>query len=402
MVAGKENFLGNIENDSMNNDQTMGSSPDENASESDSSILTNVNDIGTLRLDMPPESKSTQSKKSLFYENSDDAEEEEDGQHRYKEAKQLRFEVNNGVVSKGRQQPSDEVTTSVEGGVRPWEFGKVIQAEYRERLPHNYELKYWKKPSKIMLESIFRLLETNTISVLDSVFEKYEAELKQMTHGDDNELKRIYSKKERLLETIVSKINKKLRQAKFPSRISERDLDIEYIYSKRQFIQNRYAQELQNCERLETNLAREQKLLEETRKLCRNLKTSNKRRLTEKLIQRDLHPALNKALEYTYGLESSNGFTQAEGQVTFKNDITELNLLLNRPIKSTTDISLDKREVLSLLPSLQEYANTSRELKGTMHEIVSDSHEQEIKEVIDHRQRNHQSETEEDIRERRS
>nr|8T0P_A Chain A, Inner kinetochore subunit OKP1 [Saccharomyces cerevisiae S288C] len=151
--------------------------------------------------------------------------------------------------------------------VRPWEFRKVIQAEYRERLPRNYELKHWKKPSKIMIGSILRLLETNTVSALDSVFEKYEKEMNQMTHGDNNEVKRIYSKKERLLEIILTKIKKKLRQAKFPSRISERDLDIEYIYSKRQFIQNRYSQELQNNERLEAILSREQNLLEETRKL---------------------------------------------------------------------------------------------------------------------------------------
>lgn len=263
-------------------------------------------------------------------------------------------------------------------------------------MPRNYELKHWKKPSKVMLESIFRLLETNTASALDSVFEKYREELTQMTHGDNNELKRIYQKKERLLETIVTKINKKLRQAKFPSRVSERDLDIEYIYSKRQFIQNRYSQELQNCERLETNLAREKKLLEETKKLCKNLKTSNKRRLTEKLIQRDLHPVLNKAIEYTYGLDSTKGSAQADGQVTFKNDANELNLMWNDPIKSTTDVGLDNKEVFSLLPSLQEYTNTSRDLKETIDRLVSNSHEQEIKELVLPTHEDHQDETEED------
>lgn len=406
MAADRDNLLRDIENDSINNDQAMDSSPHERNSESDdSSILMDVNDIGTLRLDVAPEPKGIQSrKKTLFYENSDDAEEEElnvrksdeQGQHRYKASKQLRFEINKETANNGQQQPSGGSAANEEGNLRPWEFRKVIQAEYRERMPRNYELKHWKKPSKVMLESIFRLLETNTASALDSVFEKYRKELTQMTHGDNNELKRIYQKKERLLETIVTKINKKLRQAKFPSRVSERDLDIEYIYSKRQFIQNRYSQELQNCERLETNLAREKKLLEETKKLCKNLKTSNKRRLTEKLIQRDLHPVLNKAIEYTYGLDSTKGSAQADGQVTFKNDANELNLMWNDPIKSTTDVGLDNKEVFSLLPSLQEYTNTSRDLKETIDRLVSNSHEQEIKELVVPTDEDHQDETEED------
>lgn len=406
MAADRDNLLRDIENDSINNDQAMDSSPHERNSESDdSSILMDVNDIGTLRLDVAPEPKGIQSrKKTLFYENSDDAEEEElnvrksdeQGQRRYKASKQLRFEINKETANNGQQQPSGGSAANEEGNLRPWEFRKVIQAEYRERMPRNYELKHWKKPSKVMLESIFRLLETNTASALDSVFEKYRKELTQMTHGDNNELKRIYQKKERLLETIVTKINKKLRQAKFPSRVSERDLDIEYIYSKRQFIQNRYSQELQNCERLETNLAREKKLLEETKKLCKNLKTSNKRRLTEKLIQRDLHPVLNKAIEYTYGLDSTKGSAQADGQVTFKNDANELNLMWNDPIKSTTDVGLDNKEVFSLLPSLQEYTNTSRDLKETIDRLVSNSHEQEIKELVLPTHEDHQDETEED------
>ncbi|CAI2011006.1 hypothetical protein SEUBUCD646_0G04300 [Saccharomyces eubayanus] len=404
MAADRGNLLRDIENDSINNDQAMASSPHERTSESDSSILMDVNDIGTLRLDVAPEPNGIQSKKTLFYENSDDAEEEEqnirksaeEGQQRYKASKQLRFKINKETTNNGQQQLSGGSAENEERDVRPWEFRKVIQAEYRERMPRNYELKHWKKPSKVMLESIFRLLETNTASALDSVTEKYHEELNQMTHGDNNELNRIYKKKERLLETIVTKINKKLRQAKFPSRISERDLDIEYIYSKRQFIQNRYSQELQNCERLETNLAREKKLLEETKKLCKNLKTSNKRRLTEKLIQRDLHPVLNKAMEYTYGLDSTNGSAQADGQVAFKNDANELNLMWNDPIKSTTDVGLDNKEVFSLLPSLQEYASTSHDLKETIDRIVTNSHEREIKELAVSTHEDHQDDTEED------
>lgn len=94
MAADRDNLLRDIENDSINNDQAMDSSPHERNSESDdSSILMDVNDIGTLRLDVAPEPKGIQSrKKTLFYENSDDAEEEElnvrksdeQGQRRYK------------------------------------------------------------------------------------------------------------------------------------------------------------------------------------------------------------------------------------------------------------------------------------------------------------------------------
>ncbi|CAI4485268.1 ADM_collapsed_G0021570.mRNA.1.CDS.1 [Saccharomyces cerevisiae] len=213
MAADRGNFLQNIENDSINNGQAMDLSPNRSSSESDSSILMNVNDIKTLRLDVAPEAKSTQSKKSLFYENSDDAEEgeieertnKEEGQYHHKGSKQLRFEVGKESTGKLQSHLSDGSTTSGEGNVRPWEFRKVIQAEYRERLPRNYELKHWKKPSKIMIGSILRLLETNTVSALDSVFEKYEKEMNQMTHGDNNEVKRIYSKKERLLEIILTK-----------------------------------------------------------------------------------------------------------------------------------------------------------------------------------------------------
>ncbi|CAI7139141.1 BEM_collapsed_G0022740.mRNA.1.CDS.1 [Saccharomyces cerevisiae] len=97
--------------------------------------------------------KAPNQRSRFFYENSDDAEEgeieertnKEEGQYHHKGSKQLRFEVGKESTGKLQSHLSDGSATSGEGNVRPWEFRKVIQAEYRERLPRNYELKHWKK-----------------------------------------------------------------------------------------------------------------------------------------------------------------------------------------------------------------------------------------------------------------
>lgn len=261
-----------------------------------------------------------------------------------------------------QEQEEEEQGEEEEDGDRanPWQFQKVIRKEINSRLPSNYNLKRWRKPSRMMIDSVMQLLESNGVDAIDSVFDKYEREIYKHLRGPSHlrhqEIQEIKQEKERMIRDILVHIEKKLRFSKFPARLSENDFNVEYIYEKRRFLQERYASELHKSELLEKEITRENKLLEEARQMTENLKGTNDRRLRDKLEHNDIHPSMLQAI--SEDLES-----KSNGNIAFNRDKIEVNLEL--PETSSHEL-LNIEEQVPSLQELNEAIRTTQNISNTL------------------------------------
>lgn len=316
--------------------------------------------------------RPAQNEKRLFHNESEDDELESQSQSLAK--KQVRF-----------NQHSDNKDEGDDSNIQPWEFRKVIRREYKEKLPNNYEIRNWRKPSKTMTSSVLQLLDNNVETALETVFVKYRPELERVTNNDLRQTGKILKQKQGIMEDIVTKIKQRLRRSKFPSRLADNDLDIEYIFAKRKYIQKRYEQELKNAERMEIELIREQEQLENDKRLCSSLKKSNTKKLTEKLVQNDLHPSLNRAMANAYGLTDSHGQDSSltDNQI-YKKDTKELNLdtdVFNESeLRNINDTAVE--QLPGYIPSLKRYNNASNELSKHINFFLQENNYEDIEKLI--------------------
>lgn len=327
----------------------LDSGMDDLSSEGDISI--DINDSRALRLDTPEAAPVP--KKQLFYQEDEDI-----------RIAQSLPAVPSPIRKRVRfnRQQNLEPGSDGEAPLHPWEFKRVIRRGFRDKLPNNYQIKRWKRPSRVMVDSVVQLLETNVESALQQVLEKYGAEIRNIDRH--RPVDKVFRQKQSIMNDIVSKIKGQLKKSRFPSRISDQDLEIEYIVSKRQFIQKRYAEELSSAERLENELLREQKTLEEVRQSCQFVKENNRVRLTEGLIGNNLHPTLNKAMENAYGLITDPSRSLPAGQ--FERDVADLNLKISTPEDLQSGAPLLNHRISDLLPALTECHRVSRELQENM------------------------------------
>ncbi|CAR21519.1 Okp1p [Lachancea thermotolerans CBS 6340] len=266
------------------------------------------------------------------------------------ESPSKRVQFKHHIDSASEEEPISEQP------IDQWNFKDLIGDRFRERLPET-DLKAWQRPSKRLLNSITDILENNIDLALEATFEKYEAECERLAIG--RSVKHIRRDKERMLHKTIGKIERQLQSSKFPSRVKDRDFDIEYIYAKRTFIQNSFSQELEHTDSVEHQVLREQKALEDLKHVQAKLSNRALRQtklLTEQLSH-NLHPALSKAMVNSFGLIGDNAINKER----YKKDVDELNLKLADPSAGVTHSLLHK-----YLPSLKNYEKTAEKLQGSL------------------------------------
>lgn len=355
----KHNILDSIGDDSIEKNEKFrrGSTTSTSHSDSDdnSSAIIAQEDAEALRLDTPDDAIPIQeTRRELFYlEDEDDA---------LDPAKNIGLTERPKKKVRFNRATQSENLSDQETALYPWELKKVIRKEFREKLPNNYEIKRWKKPSKVMINSVIQLLETNVQNSIEQVFEKYRNELQNVTHENNQEIDRFHRQKQSIMNDIIAKIKLQLKKSRFPSRISEQDLDIEYIVSKRRFIQKRYAEELANAERVEYELFKEQQLLAEARGTCDQVKEDNRTKITETLIKNNLHPSLSKAVENAYGLIKDFEAEETSGKQVYLRDISELNVQLPQDKAPPNELY---EKISNLLPALKDLDKAAKELHSS-------------------------------------
>ncbi|GAV47459.1 hypothetical protein ZYGR_0H03020 [Zygosaccharomyces rouxii] len=329
---------------------------------SDTSSVEDV-DTEALRLDKIP------SPKKLFYEDEDEDEDDDEEAADnevviQRESQPIEDPINVKRVRFKRRQ-RDPVSDAEDPNVRYWDFGPLIRQEFRDKLPSNYEIKRWRRPSKHMVRSVVQLIETNFETAIEQVLDRYNDELKSVV----NDSTAVHRQKHILMNDLVFKIRHQLKKTKFPSRISDYDVDIEYIVSKRKYIQSRYALELANAEKLEDELIREEQKLKELKELCQDLETSNKRKLQDRLLKNDLHPSLTKAMENAYGLIPDSD-QAGQGNNIYTKDVQELQLVPSGGTLTNGSEDEDTLDVEKLVPALREYNKVSQSIYSNIEKFM--------------------------------
>lgn len=280
----------------------------------------------------------------------------------------------NNLLSRSKRKQSKKNPTNNKIG--PWEFNKFIKKVYNEKGPIRNESVLWKTISKPLGDSLMQLVEENTNSAIDDIFIDYNHDLQRITRNKFGEIDKIYNLKQRLLNEILDKMNKKLRDSQFPSKFKSSDLDVETIVSKREYIQQLYKDEMRNVESIEITLQKEKEKLEESKKILQSIKLNKNKNLNEKLLKDDIHPALIPAIQNAYGMigPSSGNVTNSSGNIptAWKKDMAEMNLQLptsmnNHSKKLTTD---EENAAKLSMPSLKEYADINHELQDTVSNIL--------------------------------
>lgn len=361
---------------------------------SDTSSVEDV-DTEALRLDKLP------SPKKLFYEDEDDGDNEDENEDENEEVNEDVNDENedgepaeNGFAGQRVYEPIDEpinlkrvrfkrrqrdpASDVEQPNVQYWDFGPLIRQEFRSKLPSNYEIKRWKKPSKYMIKSVVQLVETNFETAIEQVFDRYNDELESAVTDSTS----IHRQKHILMNDLALKIRHQLKKTKFPSRISDRDVDIEYIVAKRKYIQSRYAQELANAEKLEDELVREEQKLREAKELCQDLETSNKRKLQERLLKNDLHPSLTKAIENAYGLIPDNNHVK-QGNNIYTKDVQELQLVPDGGSVVNPSEDEDISDAENFVPSIRDYNNVSRNIHDNISKFIELNKIESVLDAID-------------------
>ncbi|AMD22805.1 HHR036Cp [Eremothecium sinecaudum] len=203
--------------------------------------------------------------------------------------------------------------------INPWDLKKLVRSELRQRLPENYEIRTWKRPPRTLVRSLVDLMETNVTRAVEKVLSNYETECVR-TLGSD-QFGKFRADKEQMLYNLIGKLQTRIKRSRFPARIAENALDIEYIFAKRNYIQQQYASQLHSAEAMEERLIQEQRTASEFEEQVAN--PSSKELLKE--LTADLHPSLHKAVTNSYGLIKDNQNTRS----TYLIDKEDLNLRLD-------------------------------------------------------------------------
>ncbi|AAS50228.1 AAL138Cp [Eremothecium gossypii ATCC 10895] len=201
----------------------------------------------------------------------------------------------------------------------PWDIRRAVRRAFRDKLPENYSIKTWRRPPRALLRSLADLLSANADNAVEGALSAYHRELTR-TLGP-NELAAFRHDREQLIRSILHKLRTRLKRTHFPARVSEHVLDIEDIYARRTFIQQRHIAELNAAEDLERQLLAEQQAL-----AARTAERSDAsaKVLLDRLTA-NLHPALNKAVSNAYGLIKDAENTRE----TYLADCDDLNLHLS-------------------------------------------------------------------------
>ncbi|CEP62769.1 Okp1p LALA0_S06e03378g [Lachancea lanzarotensis] len=260
--------------------------------------------------------------------------------------------------------PSKRVQFNVDGNFETgqetddlWDFNTLVQQEFRRRLPQNYEVRGWKKPSRNLVSSLESIFESNMGIALEQCFTKYEGECERVIL--DRSLRSIHEEKEQMLFELLDQIKRRISKTRFPSRCADRDLDIEYIYAKRQFMQSRFSQESARVEALQLQVQREQTKLDELKTLRSKTTERNARKfkqLTDR-ISANLHPALSKAMINSFGL-LRDGQANTE---RYQHDVDDLNLRLQDADSPVPPSQL--QDNLSAIKNYQEVLQSFKDIQ---------------------------------------
>ncbi|CCK71678.1 Okp1p KNAG_0H02630 [Huiozyma naganishii CBS 8797] len=296
--------------------------------------------------------------------------------------------INPSRVTKKRGSKAPRRTTQTQR-TDPWDFKSVVRDMFNDEILRDQHIDikslHWRRTPDKLRQCILRIVEGNIEHSLEETFAECDSELNEVLNYDRTELDKVHKVKRKLMGKIVEKMSNKLEECRFPAEVNGEDLDIEYVFAKRKYIQEKHQQELQDVERLELEIIKERNKLRETKDLLAKLKTSDTKILKDNLLKGNLHPLLNTALQNTYGLmtDPEKDETDRSRVSPLSKDIAKFNLVIPTRVKTTLPQDPEhSRLAQSKLPALAAYEGLSAKLNDTLATYLEKAESQTISEFL--------------------
>lgn len=163
----------------------------------------------------------------------------------------------------------------------------------------------------------------------------------------------IHKIKTNLNKDILRQITKQLSKSHIPALTNvENDLDPEYIFAKRQYLQSMIDLTQKDIDILQTELSKEKEQLTKATDFKSNLIKQNNQSLRQNLLNETLHPIMNKIIQNEFGLIKDTIQEDNKYNGPMRRNKGKYNLILSSS-STTQQNQNDEYEILNQsLPSL--------------------------------------------------
>lgn len=158
------------------------------------------------------------------------------------------------------------------------------------------------KMNKKLVDNVMKLIEGNLQDSIDNAFNNNLPRLNMLLQNDQSEIDQIYHWKIKLINEILNKIESRLNVCEIPTDLNANDLDPEYIFNKRNYIQSLLQDSLTHKNELHLMKTELNNKITDMENFVKSMSLNNTYLLQQKLLNNNLHPILNRAVDNSFGL----------------------------------------------------------------------------------------------------
>lgn len=257
--------------------------------------------------------------------------------------------------------------------------------------------------SKKMVDNIMKLIEGNLQDSIDNAFSNNLTQLNELLQNDQSEIDQIYHWKIKLLNEILNKIESRLEICSVPIDLNPNDINPEYIFEKRKYIQSLLQSSLTQTNDLNLIKTELNNKITDMENFIKSMDLNNTFLLQQKLLNNNLHPVLNKAVDNSFGLikdtrdylardkarynlyihDDVNTYDSIHTTQSFgpphQNAISERIEKETNPNNRTSDL---EEIMTNLLPSLKEKERVEADLNNTLSKFLHSDRTETLKHLL--------------------
>lgn len=266
------------------------------------------------------------------------------------------------AITNKNKNKSNKTKNKINKIKQQWNLSKLIKEQFENEFQQdNTNIKAsdykWINTPPSTIDISLQPWRTNLQSAIDTTLNQFKSDL------PNHSIHKFYKLKTNLNKDILRQISVKLSTSQLPQNINiENDLDPEYIFAKRQYLQSMINQTANDIDILKQQLQRQTNELDDAKLFIKTLDNQNNQSIKQNLLNETLHPLMNKIIQNEFGLIKDNPTQDSddEGNDTIKyngpmrKNKAKYNLITCKPSQlNNTDDTTDEYEILNQsLPSL--------------------------------------------------
>lgn len=217
-----------------------------------------------------------------------------------------------------------------------WDLSTLMKQHFINEFQHdNTNIKLtdykWQLAPHQTIDISLQPWRTNLPEAIDIALLQYKGEIDANLPSHDTH--NIHKLKTNLNKDILKQINKKLGQCQLPQNTNvQNDLDPEYIFAKRQYLQSMINQTSNDIHILKQQLLKEETQLKDAKSFINTLNNQNNQLIKQNLLNETLHPLMNKIIQNEFGLIKDTPSNNDKGNQD-KDDDVDNTIKYNGPMR---------------------------------------------------------------------